>query len=154
MMSRVKKHLLCLFGIVAVLVGMIGCKSDSGGEVSQLCRCWKLSTFCNIPADVDIYINFGNDGKFMIYQRTENFSYSVFEGEYFVDNATSTMSGVYSDGVPWASSYRYVLDTAKHQLVLESVENPDEVAVYVQAEMPQIDTRSISLASVSGVKPL
>ncbi len=154
-MNRVKKYLLYLFGIMVVLVSMIGCEKDNGsGEVLQLRRLWKLSTFCDAPADVDIYINLGTDGRFTIYQRTEDLSFSVFEGEYSVDEENSILSGVYSDNTPWASSYRYELDVVKLQLLLESVESPNEVAIYKPAVMPKINTRSISVASVSDVKPL
>lgn len=170
MIQRVKKYLLHTICAVMVLVGATACEGfdinfGTGGgdddnenteqvEDVDLTICWHLVSFCNAPADVDIFIDFQKSGKFVIYQRTEELSYTVFEGTYTVDEENALLTGVYSDGTPWLSSYNYVVDKAVQQLTMTSVENPSEVAVYEPAKVPTVHSLSVRSASVNDVKPL
>ena len=161
MIQKMKKHLLQLVGMLALLVGVTSCEGWEiiGGGGSQetpveLTRCWHMVSFCDAPADVDIYIDFGKDGNFAIYQRSKELSYTVFNGTYTNDEENSVIAGVYDDGTPWLSSYYYVVDKEAKSLTLTSVETPSEVAVYELAEVPASATLSSRSASVNDVKPL
>lgn len=160
MIQKMKKYLLHLMCVVAMLLGMTGCEgpnigSGSGDEdVIELRRCWALKSFCGVEADADICINFAKDGKFTIYQRTEELEYTVFDGTYTVDEENSLISGIYSDGSSWVSSYHYTVDVEARELLLESVENPTEVAVYEPATVPTSALLNTRSASVADVKPL
>ena len=171
-MKRVLLHLVCA---MALLVGFTGCEGfninfgptptpnpnpgQGGDDTTEevgivLTRCWRLQSFCGEPTDVDIYIDFRKDGKFTIYQRTEEVGYTVFTGTYTTNEEESLLSGVYSDGVKWTSSYYYTVDKEAETLTLESVEYPSEVSVYEPAKVPASATLSSRCASVSDVKPL
>ena len=164
MIQKMKKYLLHLMCVVAVLLGMTGCEGPNIGsgsgddpskeDVIELRRCWALKSFCGVEADADICINFAKDGKFTIYQRTEELEYTVFDGTYTVDEENSLVSGIYSDGSSWVSSYHYTVDVEARELLLESVENPAEVAVYEPATVPTSALLNTRSASVADVKPL
>ena len=123
-------------------------------EVAPLIGCWHLVSLYGANVDADIYIDFGKDGKFVIYQRTEELTFTIFNGTYIVDEENSVVSGVYDDGTQWLSSYNYVVDEEIKTLTLTSVENPLEVAVYEMSEVPTSATTKTRGASVRDVKPL
>ena len=158
MIQKMKKHLLQLVGMLALLVGVTGCEGwEINGPKEEpvvLARCWHLVSIYGANVDADIYIDFGKDGKFAIYQRTVELTYTVFNGTYTNDEASSVISGVYDDGTAWLSSYSYVLDKQAKTLTLTSVENPSEVAVYELSKVPASATTETRSASVNDVKPL
>ena len=164
MIQKMKKYLLHLVCMVALSLGMTGCdgfvigggsgEEPADKEVVELARCWALKSFCGVEAEVDIYIDLTKDGYFTIYQRTDDLSYTVFRGTYTADEEKSLLSGVYEDGSEWTTAYHYTVDVQAKELVLESVENPTEVAVYVPATAPTSAVVRTRLASVSDVKPL
>lgn len=120
--------------------------------VSCVVGSWHMVRFCGAAAEVDLYINFTREGNFTICQRSGNLAYAEFNGTYTIDEAASTISGVYDDGEPWGDSYKFSLD-ADFNLVLESVANSAEVSVYEPAEMPAPATQSVSRAAAGSVKP-
>ncbi len=168
MMKNVKKYVLHLLCVVALLGGMTACEgftinvgngngNENGGneEVAvELASCWHLVNLYGTDVDADIYIDFGNDGKFAIYQRTEELEFTVFNGTYTADEENSVISGVYDDGTPWLTSYNYVVDKEAKTLTLTSVKTPSEVAVYEHSKLPASATANTRCASVSDVKPL
>lgn len=177
MIQKVKRVLLCSVCVLALLGGMTACEgltvnwgtgneddngngngngNGTGDDVVsvELVACWHLVKFCGEEADADIYIDFGKDGKFTIYQRTAELTYTVFKGTYTVDEEKSEISGVYADKTPWLSSYTYVLDKEQEMLTLTSVETPSEVSEYELSEAPTSATIKSRSASISDVKPL
>lgn len=170
MMKNMKRYLMHLACAVFALVAMTSCEGfeinwGNGGNgdnvedvedvVSvELARCWHLVSFCGVEAEADIYIDLGKDGKFAIYQRTEELEYTVFNGTYTADEENSLLQGVYSDGEAWASSYHYIVDKEAKTLTLESVERPSEVSIYELSKVPASATANTRSASVNDVKPL
>ena len=177
MIANVKKYLLHLLCVVALLGGMTACEgftinwgggngngngsgngsgNGEGGkeEVIELAGCWHLVNLNEMDVDVDIYINFGKDGKFVIYQRTETLEFTVFNGTYTIDEENAVISGVYDDGTAWLCDYNYVVDKEAKTLTLTDVNNESEVAVYEWATLPASATVKTRSASVSDVKPL
>ena len=177
MIKRVKKYLLHLTCLLALLGGMTACEgfeiywgsgngnetgnengngNENGGDenATELSGCWHLVSLYGSEVDADIYIDFGKEDKFVIYQRTESLEFTVFNGTYTIDEEESIVSGVYDDGTQWLSSYNYVVDKENKMLTLTSVENPSEVAVYELSEVPASATANTRSASVSDVKPL
>ena len=167
MMKNMKRYLMHLACAVFALVAMTSCEGfeinwgnggngNNGEDVVsvELARCWHLVSFCGVEAEADIYIDLGKDGKFAIYQRTEELEYTVFNGTYTANEEESLLSGVYSDGEAWANSYHYAVDKEAKTLTLESVERPSEVSIYELSEVPASATANTRSASVSDVKPL
>ena len=162
MIRKMKKYLLQLTCVVALLGGMTACEgitigtgNGNGKEESvELARCWHLVSLYGSNVDVDIYIDFGKEGDFTIYQRTEELAYTVFRGTYTNDEENAVISGVYDDGTPWLCDYNYVVDKSAKTLTLTSVVTPSEVAVYEIADAPVSATVKTRSASVNDVKPL
>lgn len=96
---------------------------------------WRIKSFCGQDADADLYIDFKYNGEFVIMQRTSSYIYVQYGGTYTVDGSNRTISGEYSDGVEWATSYKYSVDEDMN-LVLESVGEKSEITIYESADMP------------------
>lgn len=170
MMRRVKRYILRLVCVMMLAVGATSCEGidisfgngngngndDNNTQVDDisLTRCWHLVSFCDAPADVDIHINFAKNGTFTIYQRSKVLTYTIFTGTYTADVEHSLLSGIYDSGTKWTTDYIYTVDTEAQTLTLESVNNPDEVAVYEPSEIPTSATSSTKSASASDIKPL
>ncbi len=170
MIQGIKRCLLHLVCVMALAVGATSCEGieitfGGGGDDDNnnnnntqvdvsLTRCWRLVSFCGAPADVDILIDFAKDGKFTIYQRSEELTYTVFNGTYTTDEENKTLSGVYSDGVKWATDYKYDVNTEAKELTLESINNPSEVAIYEIADAPVTKVVNLRNAMPNDVKPL
>ena len=155
MMQRVKKYLLLLTCVAA----LFGCDIPTpdptpADKPVQLESCWHLVKYYGVAVDADIFIDFGEDGKFVIYQRTEELTYTVFNGTYTADKENGVVSGVYDDGTPWLCDYNYVVDTENKLLTMTNVDNSSEVSVYESSEVPTSATLSSRAASAYDVKPL
>ena len=173
MIRKFAKHLFQLVCAMVMVVGAVGCEGLHFGIISggnddnnnnnndkpvqvdvTLTRCWRLFSFCGVPTEVDILIDFAKDGKFTIYQRSEELTYTVFNGTYTTDEENKRLSGVYSDGVKWATDYIYDVNTEVKELTLESVNNPSEVAIYEIADAPVTKAVNLQNATPNDVKPL
>ena len=113
-----------------------------------------MVTLYGAEVDADIYIDFGKDCKFVVYQRTESLEYTVFKGTYTMDEENSIVTGVYDDGTAWLCDYNYVVDDVQKTLTLTNVANSSEVAVYEESEVPASAIAATRSASVYDVKPL
>ncbi len=104
---------------------------------SELVRSpWHLKIFCGTPAEVNLYLKFYTNSKFVILQKSGSLDYTKYSGTYYIDKANSVVSGVYSDGKSWACDYRFSF-TFEGELLLESVTDNPEISIYEPAEMPE-----------------
>lgn len=174
MIQKIGKYLLHLVCVMILAVGTVGCEglhfgiingdnddnnngNDNNDDILvdvSLVGCWRLVSFCDAPADVDIFIDFAEDGKFTIYQRTDKLSYTRYHGTYTIDEENKLLSGAYRDGEEWVTDYIYTVDTEARELTLESVNNPFEVAIYKPADAPVTKAITIQDALAEDVKPL
>ena len=121
---------LCLFA---------GCGSSDKEKVSptakQLVGEWQLKTWTGeTPQDFDIYLSFGADNTFEIYQRLAEVKYQKFTGSYQVQN--DVLSGKYSGGKNFGSTYDISFNESGSTLTLTSATNVTEVSVYERSTIP------------------
>lgn len=121
---------LCLFA---------GCGSSDKENVSpvvkQLAGEWQLKSWTSEqPQDFDIYLSFATDLTFQIYQKIEKVGYQKYTGSYQVDN--DTLTGRYSDGKSFGSSYEISFNESGNTLTLTSATNITEVSVYERTTIP------------------
>lgn len=117
-----------------------GCKKDSDEPVvdRSITGDWHLESVNGVAVeelDVDIYMHLGSNGRFVLYQHMSTLGYEKLEGTY---SATSTtLTGVYDDGVEWNGSYSYTLGNNGNTLttVLHGGSST-ETSVYTRTEIP------------------
>lgn len=86
------------------------------------------------PADMDadIYVEFEKEGDFALYQQLGEGRYRKYTGSW--TNAENILSGTYTDGTPWGSSYQMAFNGDTMTLTAQNGSN--EVMTYVKQSIP------------------
>ncbi len=130
-----KKIIYTIFAVCAAAI-VSGCQKDTVEINSPMVGEWHLASWMSEsqPEDFDVYISFRNDGTFQMYQKVETPAFVMFSGNYSVSG--SVISGTYSDGLPWSTSYSFSLSEDNSVLTMTSQTQNAEVSVYERAEIP------------------
>lgn len=96
--------------ILAFVLCLAGCGEKNPVVSIDISGIWKITDITPVSkaaaigdATVDVYIEFRSDSSFLLYQLLGAGSYRTFSGNWSLDG--STLSGTYSDGSPWGSTY-------------------------------------------------
>lgn len=133
-MKSIKTILLGL----AAMFALAGCGETNKIETPKGCDGsivgeWHLVSWSSLNA-ADIYMSFGDNGTFDIYQRLYKPTYSHYEGTYRISG--NTLSGTYSDGTAWSNaSYVIGFSDNGNRLTLTGTTAGD-TAVYVKEPIP------------------
>lgn len=129
-----KRTVYAIFAAVAAL--MLGSCQKTQTINSPVVGDWHLASWMSEshPEDFDVYISFRNDGTFQMYQKVETPAFVMFSGTYSVSG--SVISGTYSDGLPWSTSYSFSLSADNSVLTMTSQTQNAEVSVYERSEIP------------------
>ncbi len=130
------KRLLYLFNIIFAML-FVACGGSSENDVdsydyTKISAEWKLTEWADMPADMDVYIAFETNQTFTMYQQTETVRFVKYNGTYSVKG--DVISGKYSDGKPWGSSY--ILSFKGESMTLVSKTDVAEVNVYTKTTIP------------------
>ena len=141
-----KKHIYSLFA-AALLVFCAGCSNDDDGPAISdkgVVGEWHLTSWNHeTPADFDVYVQFGADGKFDIFQKVETSAYVRYSGRFAASD--SRLSGRYSDGVAWSTDYTFELSDNGDTLTMTSATEGAEVSVYTRTPIPEEDSSGVRL---------
>lgn len=133
-MKSIKKILLGL----AVVFALASCgktpdERPNKGSEGSIEGQWHLVSWSTLNA-ADVYLSFGSNGTFDIYQRLYAPTYTHYEGTYRLSG--NKLSGTYSDGTAWSNdSYTVKFADNGNQLTLTGA-TANDVAVYVKASIP------------------
>ena len=83
---------------------------------------------------VDIYVAFTSAGNFDLYQMIGTGRYRHYAGSWSLSG--NTLTGRYTDGSDWATSYTVTQDAGKTQLVLTAADG-SETQTYRKQSIPQ-----------------
>lgn len=132
-MKRMKRGLkICIVAALAFLTAGCG-GSDKKKEAEPLYDGWMLARW-NGGTELSgkVFLQFDEDMTFVLYQCIDTPGYRKLTGTYTQEG--QRLSGVYSDGTPWAGSYAIEKQTAT-ELQLRS-ETDDVVSLYTAVEIP------------------
>ena len=82
--------------------------------------------------DVDVYVAFDAAGTFDEYQRLGEGRYRHYEGTWSVEK--NVLSGVYTDGTEWGSTY--TISFSGYTMTLTANNESAEAIVYTKTEIP------------------
>lgn len=127
-----------IIAFAVVLLSLIACKPEEkidlkGVIVGQ----WELTNVeftksAQVGSEsVTIYLDLLADGSFKLYQQLGQGRFRYFTGTW--DYAAEILSGSYTDGTPWSSSYSVTLDG--DTLTLSTVSG-SEVHTYTRTTIP------------------
>ena len=122
---------------LAALVVLTACGGSKEEKPLDITGEWNLVNVQTKAATlggqtVDVYISFSSDKSFTMYQMIGAGRYHKYSGTYLLDG--TTLSGKYSDGKQWGSSYEVELSSSDSQLTLTS--GSGEVDTYKKASIP------------------
>lgn len=96
---------------------------------------WHLESWDSVSG-IDVYISFDANGNFELYQLAEHAGYDYYTGRYSLESDGKLLTGVYSDNVPWATSYACGIDKAGSTLTLFSQNDEGVLSRYTKTTIP------------------
>lgn len=151
-LSRFCVLFLCVPCACVALLSSCGKEPTADSGLKGLEGEWKLESFADVPAseeEIAVYIKF-EKGRFELFQKLGGGHYSKYDGTYSVSG--TVLSGKYSDGVAFGSSYRIEIkgDAMTMHSIASSQTSVLEVCVYVRSSIP--DSVRKDAADYSGTK--
>lgn len=143
-MKTVYKLLLAL----SVAFASISCgETGSNGPVvsDQIVGEWHLVSVSGLNTVPQVYVEFGQDLSFDLYQKVGEGRYRKFDGTYAVSG--TTLSGKYSDGEKWGSDYAVSFDGEK--MLLTAQNGSEEVCTYEKKALSETDKAEAILVTKS-----
>lgn len=131
-----------------VVMAMTSCGGDDekGGiegpnigkpvSAAALAGDWHLESW-DSASNIDVYISFDANGNFELYQLAEHAGYDYYTGRYSLESDGKLLTGVYSDNVPWATSYACGIDDSGTTLKLFSQNDEGVLSCYVKTTIPE-----------------
>lgn len=131
-----KRYISFILAAVLLLPALFSCSREETVQVpSGITGQWHLKSWNGkTPRGFDIYLELLSDGTFNLYQQTETSLYTHLTGNYSSDG--STLSGTYSDGVEWRTSYGWSLGEGDASLVLISLDAESLKSIYTRSDIP------------------
>ena len=116
---------------IVALTAFVGCqKENKPGLADLICGEWRGS---ELSVEAGIYLNFTSDGTFELYQKLEGDDFELKKGSWSLSG--DIISGKYSDGEPWATSYKVSVNGDVMTMV--SQDGSAETNVYEKCEIPE-----------------
>ena len=129
--------------LAALLLTATGCEKPADRLIDKIVGDWHYTAEENGVTE-DIWISFGADGTFEMYQKIGEGPYWHSTGEYTADPATGILTGVYSDRYPWKYSYKVEVDSRKLEML--AVELEGYMVIYTRETIPaEVRDKSVPL---------
>ena len=129
--------------LAALLLTATGCEKPADRLIDKIVGEWHYTAEENGVAE-DVWLSFGADGTFEIYQKLGEGPYWHSTGEYTADPATGILTGVYSDRYPW--KYSYKVEAGTGTLQMSAVEIEGHTVTYTRETIPaEVRDKSVPL---------
>ena len=123
-----------LYHIAAALLVLIatGCQKEENifDYQTHIVGEWH---FASEKYDTDVYVAFTADESFDLYQKVGEGRYRHYRGSWAIDK--NILSGTYSDGTPWGSSYKMTFN-GTDAMTLTAQNGSEDTADYVRESVP------------------
>ena len=126
-MKIINKILVALAAVIFV----VGCQGKEQAIVNQVVGEWHYQ---GTDSDVqeDIWISFGEDMTFELYQKLDGNQFELKKGKWSLDG--DILSGIYDDQVPWSTTYK--VSVVGNKLTMIAQDGTDETNVYAKTTIP------------------
>ena len=139
----IMKNLLYTICALVALLGFSSCGSKPADKKDMLPGNWELTGMEAASKSVttggvviSVYLSFGADGSFALYQQLGEGRFRYFDSTWSV--ADDKLTGVYSDGTAWGTSYDF--EVTESSLVLTDSKGGDS---YTYSKCEQIPAEAI-----------
>lgn len=107
--------------------------ADVESDMSAMEGVWHLTEWRGVVPSFDIYLDITAKGDITLWQRMESRAWECFHSSTTYDNGI--LSGVYTDGVAWGSSYSIAV--SRDTMTWVSTLDGNDISVYTRAELPE-----------------
>ena len=115
MVKIINKILVALAAVVFVA----GCQGKGQATVDRIVGEWHYQG-TDSGVHEDIWIAFGKDMTFELYQKVGDGAYRSIAGRYSIDVKKRTISGLYEDNYPWRYDYSFEVNSDYLTLTAQS----------------------------------
>ncbi len=127
-----KSTIYIIMAVAALLLPSCG-KSPEAEDPEQrsgsVVGRWHMVSWSSLTSDeADVYISFGEDGRFDLYQRVYTPYYVHYDGTY--SQQGDIVTGTYSDGTSWNTSYVASFNAEMTRMTLTGSTDGADIAVY------------------------
>ena len=135
-----------LFILTALMmIGAVSCKKEEKNidYKAKLTGEWHY-----VPEDfeADIYAVFEADGNFDLYQQLGGGRHKHYSGTW--SSEKSTLSGTYSDGNAWGSTYKMEFSD-DNTMILTALNGSEDVRTYIREDVPdEVKKNCVEVKSV------
>ena len=150
-----KRFINIIMTLAAAVCLAVSCQKDETSLDKALVGTWHLDATIvdgtELNANVNVYLVLNSDKTFALYQRTgsQDKRYDLYTGDCNAENGVLT--GTYSNGTPWGSSYKYKVSGST--LTLKSADGMEE-QVYVKGNLPSDITVNPDTKSTESQTPI
>ena len=101
-------------------------------DTSDIAGTWRLAEWRGTTPSFDVYLDITADGVVTLWQRITTHEWELYYSTVAIEEGI--ISGVYSDGVAWSTSYGIAL--GENSMTWIATNDSSDVSVYVPAELP------------------
>ena len=116
-----------------------------GGDTSSIAGVWHLTEWRGAKPSFDVYLDITSDGVVTLWQRIESRVWECFYSTATIVNGT--ISGLYSDGVAWGTSYNVTV--AESSMTWVDVSDAADISVYTRSELPESMPTTVTRSVIS-----
>lgn len=106
---------------------------DTPQGFTAMAGVWHLTEWAGAIPSFDVYLDIDASGRVALYQRISTLTWQMFESEATLSD--DVISGVYTDGIAWGTSYRYTLNSTTMTWV--NISDAGDTSVYTRSELPE-----------------
>lgn len=121
---------------------------EGGGDTSSIAGIWHLTEWRGAVPSFEVYIDITEDGVVTLWQKIEHREWECYYSSAAIEDGI--ISGVYSDGVAWGTSY--YISTTQSSMVWVDVADATDISVYTRSELPEGLTEVVTRSVVSSVR--
>ena len=121
---------------------------EGGGDTSSIAGTWHLTEWRGAAPSFEVYIDITEDGVVTLWQKIEHRAWECYYSSAAIEDGI--ISGVYSDGVAWGTSY--YISTTQSSMVWVDVADATDISVYTRSELPEGLTEVVTRSVVSSVR--
>lgn len=121
---------------ITAKVGSYSCALALNVATISLLGEWKLTSWSSgSEFQNDVYLELKSDNTFILYQNLQASGYTKYTGTYQMNSSTNVISGTYSDGKAWATTYKVAFPTVT-TLTMTASNNAADVSTYTKTTIP------------------
>ena len=105
---------------------------------------WQLTQWRGAEPEFDVYLSITEDGVVTLWQRIESREWELFYSTTTLEN--SVISGEYTDGVAWSTSYTVAVDG--DTMTWTDTADETDISVYTRCTLPDFATTASALSAM------